>query len=187
MRALRIVTLGWSLLAFLPGCVALGSSIGHVSIRGSVGASMGDPLPDREVQFILPAAYGLDGLDLVLNKPEDFGHQDQSFSVTTNPNGEFSYDLGDHIYHVNCWLFPPLGCFPRQPPPPFLLVRVPGYPGEYYAIQTHDGRFKVFADTGAELALSQAHLAEASATSESGSTDGQRWTIGVINLRFPAR
>lgn len=180
---------GFALMSFCcalsaVGCVAPGSSIGNLAIRGSLESASGERLSDREVQFILPAAYGLGGLDLVLNKPEDFGHQNRSFRATTNANGEFSYDLGRQIYHLGCWFLPPLGCFPKSPPPPFLLVRVSGFSEEYYAVQTHDGKFKVFAKDGHELSLADAHLAELTATSESGNEEGRRWTIGVIGLKF---
>jgi hypothetical protein len=173
-------------LVSLPGCVAPGSSIGHLSVRGSLQSATGEPLANREVELILPAAYGLGGLDVVLNDPEDFGHQDRSFTVTTDSAGEFSRDLGDHVYHAALWILPPLGAFPRHPPPPFLLVRVPSFPGEYYAVQTHDGKFKVFGIGGTELRLREAALSELSATSESGTTNDQRWTVGVIDLWFRA-
>jgi hypothetical protein len=149
-----------------------------------LASTSGQRLADRKLQFILPAAYGLGGLDLVLNEPEDFGHQDRSFSVTTDSAGEFSYDLGDHTYHANCWILPPLGCFPRTPPPPFLLVRMPALPGEHYAVQTHDGEFKVFTAAGLEVPLSESNLSKLSATSESGGGDGKGWTVGIIDLRL---
>lgn len=158
--------------------------MGHVSIRGSLHSATGEPLPDEEIQFIVPAAYGLGGLDLVLNKPEDFGHQDHSFTLITDSQGEFSYDLGNQIYHVTFWLLPPLGAFPRHPPPPFLLLRLPSLPGEYYAVQTYDGEFKVFNLSGAELPLDQAGLLELSASRESGSTNDRRWTVGILSLRL---
>jgi hypothetical protein len=166
------------------GCVASGSSMGNVSVRGSLQSASGQRLPDQEIQFILPAAYGLGGLDLVLNEPEDFGHQDRSFSATTDAKGEFSYDLGTHIYHVGCWLLPPIGCFPKAPPPPFLLVRVPSIPGEYYAVQTQDGKFKVLSLGGEEISLSEAQLADLKADSESSSEGGARSTVGTIDLLF---
>ena len=172
------------LVAPLAGCIAPGSAIGHLSIRGSLQTASGRPLPEREVQFLLPRAYGLGGLDLVLGDPEDFGHRDRSFSVVTDANGEFSHDLGKQIHHITFWLVPPLGGFPRHPPPPFLLVRVPSFPGEYYAVQTEDGRFKMFAPGGAELPSSSAQLVELGASSESGRSDDGRWTVGVIRLRF---
>ncbi len=175
-------------VALLTGCVIPGSNTGHVSIRGSLALATGEPLPHREIQFLLPAAYGLGGLDLVLLEPEDFGQQDHSFRVTTNSKGKFDYHLGDRVYHVDFWLLPPLGAVPRYPPAPFLLVRVPSFPGEYYAVQTYNGQFKTFAEGGAELPLSQSHLSELSASSESGRRgDGMHWTVGVIDLRFAAQ
>jgi len=178
-----------SLLALLllvglqPGCVAPGSSSGRLSVRGTLTSDQGQPLANEELQLLLPAAYGLGGLDLVLHKPEDFGHRDQVFMATTGPNGEFFYDLGTHIYHVSVWLIPPLGGFPRHPPAPFVLVRISSMPGEYYAVQTRDGKFKVFTDHGDELTLDQARLSGLEAGKESGSGEDGRWTAGVIDLQ----
>ena len=187
MRVLPVAIVSCLCAVLLLGCIFPGSSSGRVSIRGSLELSTGEPLPDREVRFVLPAAYGLGGLDLVLGAPEDFGHQDHTFSVTTDQEGEFSLDLGDLIYHVNVWLLPPLGGFPRHPPAPFLIVHVPSFPGEYYAVQTHDGQFRVLIAGGTELPLAEAHLSELSASSESDSADGKPWTVGIIDLRFAPR
>lgn len=184
MKLLRFVVLSFCCALSVGGCVFPGSSIGYLSVRGSLESASGERLSDREIQFILPATYGLDGLDLVFSKPEDFGNKNRPFRVTTNGNGEFSYDLGRHIYHLGCWFLPPLGCFPKSPPPPFLLVRVSGFLEEYYAVQTHDGKFKVFAVDGHELSLADARLAELIATSESGNEEGRRWTVGIIGLKL---
>ena len=141
-----------SLLALLllvglqPGCIALGSSSGHLSVRGTLTSDQGQPLADEVLQLLLPAAYGLGGHEM--NQPEDFGQRDQEFTTSTGPNGKFAFDLGTHIYHINFWLIPPLGAFPRHPPAPFVLVRIFNMPGEYYAVQTRDGKFKVFTDDG---------------------------------------
>jgi hypothetical protein len=186
MRVLGIAICSCLLLVAVEGCVVPGSATGRLSIRGSLKLTTGEPLANRDIQFILPAAYGLGGLDLVLNEPEDFGHHDQVFTVTTGPHGEFSHELGDHLYHVSVWLLPPLGPFPRHPPPPFLLARDRSFPGEYYAIQTHDGQFKVFTSGGAELSLARAQVSAICSSSESGSADGESGTVGVVHLRFPA-
>jgi hypothetical protein len=184
MRIARISLLVLvSAVSLQPGCVAPGSSIGHLSIRGTLTADRGQPLPNEELQFLLPAAYGLGGLDLVANKPEDFGHRDQIFTATSGLGGEFSCDLGAHVYHRNVWLFPPLGGFPRHPPAPFVLVRISSIPGEYYAVQTRDGKFKIFTDDGDELSLDRAHLSGLEASGESGSGEHGEWTAGVIDLQ----
>jgi hypothetical protein len=186
MNPCRLASLIVCLVGLPTGCVAPGSSIGHVFIRGSLQVESGERLSDRDVQLILPAAYGLDGLDLVLGEAEDFGHRDRSFSAITDADGRFTSDLGEHIYHIACWLLPPLGCFPKAPPPPFVLVRVPSCSAEYYAVQTDDGAFKVFTTGGREVPLAAATLAELTAESESSSADGRRSTTGVITLRFRA-
>jgi hypothetical protein len=171
------------LVGLQPGCVAFGSSSGHLSVRGTLTSDQGQPLANEVLELLLPAAYGLGGLDLAMNRPEDFGHHDQDFTTTTGPNGEFAFDLGMHVYHINFWLIPPLGGFPRHPPAPFVLVRIFNMPGEYYAVQTRDGKFKVFTDDGEELTLNQARLSSLEASSESGSGEDGPWTAGVIDFQ----
>ncbi len=175
------------LVGLQPGCVAAGSSSGHLSVRGTLTSVRGHPLANEELQLLLPAAYGLGGLDLVIDEPEDFGHRDQAFTATTGPNGEFFYDLGARIYHVNFWLIPPLGGLPRHPPAPFVLLRVTSISGEYYAVQTRDGKFKVFTDHGDELTLDQARLSSLEASHDSGSGESGSWTAGVIDVRVLAK
>ena len=188
MKISRRSLLAFPLLASLQlACVAPGSSSGHLSVRGTLISDQGQPLANEELQLLLPAAYGLGGLDLVANEPEDFGHRDQVFTTTTGPNGEFFCDLGTHIYHMSFWLIPPLGGFPRHPPAPFVLVRVTSMPGEYYAVQTEDGKFKVFTDDGDELTLDRARLSGLEASKESGSGENGRWTAGVIDLQVFAK
>ena len=188
MRVARRSLLAFPLVVSLQlACVAPGSSSGHLSVRGTLTSDQGEPLASEELQLLLPAAYGLGGLDLANHTPEDFGHRDQVFTTTTGPNGEFFYDLGIRIYHVNAWLIPPLGGFPRHPPAPFVLVRFTGMPGEYYAVQTQNGKFKVFTDEGNELALDQARLSGLEASKESGSGENGPWTAGIIDLQVLAK
>jgi len=68
-----------------------------------------------------------------------------------------------------------------------VLVRITNMPDEYYAVQTHDGKFKVFTDDGDELALDQAGLSSLEASNESGSDENGRWTAGVIHLQILAK
>jgi hypothetical protein len=171
------------LVGLQSGCVAAGSSSGRLTVRGTLTSNQGQPLANEELQLLLPAAYGLGGLDLVTHEPEDFGQHDQIFKTTTERNGAFLFDLGTRIYHINFWLIPPLGGFPRHPPTPFVLLRVTSMPGEYYAIQTRDGKFKVFTDRGDELTLDRARLSGLEAGKEGGSDDNGPWTVGVIDLQ----
>ncbi len=174
------------ILAFLASaCAAPGSSVGHLSLEGRLVSEAGELLPDREVQVGLPAAYGLGGLDLVLGGAEDFGNEAQTFTATTDSRGEFFLDLGNRGFHVSFWLIPPLGARPRHPPPPFLLLRVPSFPGEYYAVQTWDGEFRVLTSDGAELRPSESSLSGLAAHAESASSNaGLQSTIAVVELRF---
>lgn len=182
---LRCLYVLFFLISILTGCVAPGSARGHVFLRGSLELDDGQPLPDRQVNIMVPAEYGLGGFDLRFGgKPEDFGRQDEKFSVVTDESGKFALDLGDRHYHVSVWFLPPLGAFPRNPPRPFLLLRIPSFPGERYAVLTGNGQFKIFGKGEEEIPLSQAHLSALSARSESGKTDGKRGTVGIVNLRF---
>ncbi len=161
------------------GCVAPGSAIGNLSVRGRLATEAGESLPGREVELVLPAEYGLDGLELVLSKPEDFGHTDQRLSTTSDAGGNFRFDL-EIIYHMNFWLIPPLGGFPRQPPPPFILLRLRDLPNEYYAIQTWDGRYKVLSLEGAEIPESSVSRIRAHA--EEDPTAEVRGTAVVVEI-----
>jgi hypothetical protein len=56
MNPCRLASLIVCLVGLPTGCVAPGSSIGHVFIRGSLQVESGERLSDRDVQLILPAA-----------------------------------------------------------------------------------------------------------------------------------
>ena len=170
-------------LLVLNGCAAPGSAIGSLKIQGSLVSDSDNPIPNEEIEFMLPAAYGLGGLDLVMNSPEDFGHTDHRFKVTTDQDGNFEADLGERVYHMTFWLLPPLGGFPKRPPAPFLFVRFSENDTEYYAVQTHDGRFKIYNYSGKELPLSESELGGLSAFNIEGSHPEYRETVGVIKLK----
>lgn len=182
MRLLGILLL---LASLLTGCVAPGSAHGHVSLRGSLESDAGVPLRDREVSIMLPAEYGLGGFDGRFGgKPETFGQRDERFSVVTDENGEFLLDLGDRHYHITYCLLPPLGAFPRNPPPPFFLLRVPSIPGESYWVLAKDDQVRILGEGDKRVPLSLSHLASLSAHSEHEQPDGKRGTVGVVDLRF---
>lgn len=166
------------------GCAAPGSAIGSLKIKGSLVSGSGNPISNEGIEFMLPAAYGLGGLDLAMNSPEDFGHTDHRFKVTTDQDGNFEADLGRRVYHMTFWLLPPLGGFPKRPPAPFLFVRFSENDTEYYAIQTHNGRFKIYNYMGKELPISESKLGELSAFNMKGSDPEYRETIGVIRFKM---
>ena len=167
----------------MAGCVIPGSATGRISVRGRLLAEDLGPLAHEPIDFILPAAYGLGGLDLHFGTPADYGHEDRHFSVQTNERGEFTHSL--HVlYHRDLWLIPPRGWRPRRPPPPFLLIRVPRYSGEYYAVQVWNGLYKVFDAKGDELAPEQASLVQMEvALVEDDAAQGPG-TTAVLVLRF---
>ena len=168
----------------IQGCVAPGSSVGILKIQGELTNSQEKPISNREIEFMLPAAYGLGGLDLIMNSPEDFGHKDQKFKTVTDEQGRFQVDLGGRIYHVSVWILPPLGGFPKRPPPLFLLARFPNNQSEYYAIQTHDGQFKIYDYAGAEIPIGKSLIESIDAYDQEGNSDNTRETIGVINFKI---
>ena len=68
-----IIVISSLLVLFLSACVAPGSSMGRIAVSGQLIDPSGQAVADEEVQIVLPATYGLGGLDLVLNEPSDFG------------------------------------------------------------------------------------------------------------------
>ncbi len=181
-RLLFLVVLILSIFNYF-GCVAPGSSVGRVSIDGTLVSVTDEPIPDKEIQIILPAAYGLGRLDLIMNKPDDFGHKDEQFFVITDSARNFHYVIGDRLYHVSCWWLPPVGCFPKRPPAPFLLVRLSDSSNEYYAIETYNGEFKVYSLEGNEIPLADSSLLEIVANYEPDLDPKISETIGKIKLK----
>jgi len=143
-------------------------------------------MANETIEFILPAEYGLGGLDPYFGKPEDYGHHDRRFSTMTDSNGEFRYNVGRTVYHVTMFLIPPLGALPRRPPAPFLLVRVRRYADEYYAVQTWNGRFKAYTTDAHELPLEQASLVQLEARSIKDEKVNGRATVALLALRYSA-
>jgi len=138
-------------IACLHGCVAPGSSTGRLAVAGELVDPDGNAVADEEVQIVLPADYGLGGLDLVLNEPTDFKQEDQSFVLVTDSRGMFEQNLGYWVYHMDFWLLPPLGGFPKRPPPPLFLIRFPERGDEVYAVQTWNGKLQVVDSLGVVL------------------------------------
>lgn len=123
----------------LSSCAAPGSAIGRVAFSGTV-LSSGSTEP-VSLEATLPKHYGLGGLDLVMNSPEDFGHKDQTVTIAVR-DGAFSFQFPPVVYHVAFWLLPPLGAFPKQPPGPAYFVRFSDTPEEVYLVGLDRGAFK---------------------------------------------
>lgn len=173
------------LVALLTGCSLPASAHGHLTLRGSVASDAGAPLAGRQVEIVLPGEYGMNSWDLRHGvTPEQLARHDLPFGAVTDDQGEFAIDLGDRRYPAAFFYLPPLGRFPRNPPPPFFFMRVPSFPDERYAVETGAKWFRVFGTGEAEIPLSQAHLAALTASSEPDKAAGKRGTVGVVNLRF---
>jgi hypothetical protein len=173
------------LVALLTGCSLPASAHGHLTLRGSVASDAGAPLPGRQVEIILPGEYGMGGRDRRHGvTAEQLARHDEPFGAVTDDKGEFSIDLGDRRYQAALFYLPPLGRFPRNPPSPFLFMRVPSFPDERYAVETGAKWFRVFGTGEEEISLAQAHLAALTASSGPDKTPGKRGTVGVVDLRF---
>ncbi len=162
----------------LASCAVPGSSLGRIGISGAIVS--GKPLDS--IQVTLPKSYGLGGLDLVMNKPEEFGNSDRTVIVRI-VGGQFSYEFQPIVYHIAFWLLPPLGPFPRHPPTPFFTVAFSATPDEVYLMGFERGafRYEVYSHS------SHAHLAHdhASWIIESGEyvneheADHDRWVLRI--------
>lgn len=129
------VTLVAALL--VSACAAPGSSIGRIAFSGQVARA-----PEKlALEVTLPKHYGLGGLDLVMNEPEDFGHKDKTIKIEVT-GGSFSHEFEPLVYHITFWLLPPLGGYPRHPPAPVYVVRFSDAPEEVYLVGMDDGAFR---------------------------------------------
>lgn len=183
---MRPVTIAISslLILFLSACVAPGSSMGRVVVSGQLFDPSGQAVADEEVQIVLPATYGLGGLDSVLNGPSDFGRDDQLFELVTNTEGRFEQDLGVQVYHMSFWILPPLGGFPRRPPAPFVLLRFPERGEEIYAVQTWNGDYQIVDTLGESLDIDSAPIVIGGTKDVKWDGEEIRGTRSEINLRI---
>ena len=136
--ALRGTTaLALCLLWTLTGCAAPGSKIGRVGFSATV-ERVPTPVKTR-IEITLPKDYGLGGFDRVFPGPEAFGHRDQTASAELS--GEpVKIDFPPLVYHITFWLLPPLGAFPRHPPPPMYWVSFSDAPEEIYLLGMNRGQ-----------------------------------------------
>lgn len=136
---MRTLALSLATIVTLSGCAAPGSAIGRIGFSGNLD---GVPL-DRPVSLrvTLPKAYGLGGLDLVMNTAEDFGQKDQTIFIELKA-GSFEYEFPPLVYHITFWLMPPLGAFPRQPPAPVFVVTFPDANNEIYLVGMDGDNFR---------------------------------------------
>ena len=165
-------------LVLLSGCVAPGSRITHIGLSGEFL----NPQNAMTIKAMLPKEYGLGGLDLVMNKPEDFGHTDQVIDIDVI-DSKFSYEFPPMVTHISFWILPPLGGFPRNPPAPFYFIRFSNVPDETYliGIDKNDFRYKVFNN---DLARSEFDPAEAYWNIVEGRyTEKEKTGVWYLNIR----
>jgi len=172
----HLVALLGSLL--LAACAAPGSALGRIGISGAVVSDQ----PLDSIQVTLPKYYGLEGLDLVMNKPEDFGNTDRTVLIHV-VGGQFSYEFQPIVYDIIFWLLPPLGPFPRHPPEPYFTVAFSGTPDEVYLIGFEKGtfRYKVYSRSShAQLAHDRASwIIEKGEYVKEHGADHDRWVLRI--------
>lgn len=126
-----------AVLVLLSGCAVPGSSMGIVSLSGRIDSDRREEGP-LQVRIVLPGEYGLGGPDRYFGDPEDYGHEDKVAVREVDAAGEFSV-THEVVYHMACLLLPPLGPFPRNPPPPVYLLGFSDSRDEFYAVGFHKG------------------------------------------------
>jgi hypothetical protein len=118
--------------ALAGGCVAPGSAMTQVELRGQLLDESGAPMAYRPLQVCLPAAYGLRGLDAAWGEPADYGHRDQWAQLTTDAEGRFVHRFEPMTYSMMYWLLPPLGA--GKPPKPVVGLRSRLASGEWFLV-----------------------------------------------------
>ncbi len=141
----RLGLLLWVVSGFgilVPGCAAPGSAVTQVHIRGRMINARGEPVARQAVQLLLPASYGLAGLDARMGKPSRYGHKDQVVMVRTDPDGRIEHAFAETTYSIAFWLLPPLGPCPKKPPKPWVLLRTDRQTDDYWVLRMTDSGFE---------------------------------------------
>jgi len=136
MKAIRSFFAVFAL--FLPlifaGCGAPGSVITQPGVSGRLVDGHGHGVANKRITLMLPAQYGLAGLDAAWGKPEDYGHRQQEDTVETDSTGRFNCLFPPTTYSIVLFLLPPLGVIPSQPPKPFFGLRTASVEPDSYLI-----------------------------------------------------
>ena len=112
--------LSLAIFSIATGCAAPGSSLGILKLNCQINNfhPAEEPL---KAKVLLPKEYGLGGLDHIFGKPEDYGHSDKVAVKEADLDGNFSFKH-EVVYHIAFFLLPPLGAFPKSPPPPVYII-----------------------------------------------------------------
>jgi len=108
----------------LSGCASGGSAVTQAAISGRIVDAQGHGIVGQQVEVMLPAAYGLAGSEAAWGNPADYDQRTQRTTLQTDADGRFAYIFSPTTYSTRHWIFPPLGTFPRQPPRPFVAMRI---------------------------------------------------------------
>lgn len=174
MRTLLLI----AATVLLSGCVAPGSAIGRLGLKARCDQQSEAP---KEVRVFLAKDYGIGGLDRYFGKPEDYGHRDLE-QVASAAEGRYRIEFPPVVYHISFWLLPPLGAYPKQPPPPVYYLRFSGSEEEVYlvGIDKSGFRYRVFdRQSRQEKKPSEAAwiLADGRYIAESDANGRQTWFI----------
>jgi hypothetical protein len=121
------------------GCAAPGSRLGRIAISGTVvGRDSGSPL---SLEVTVPEDYGFSRLDLMLSEAGDGQRSSQPVTVEV-VNGDFSHEFPPFVYHTTFFILPPIGPYPRHPPPPTFRLAFSDAPNEIYIVGYDKGAFR---------------------------------------------
>lgn len=121
-------------LPLLVSCVAPGTGHGHLGLTVNV---TGDRDPPEQIKAILPASYGLSGLDKAFGSTEDYG-QERTIRKTAFIDTQARIKFPRVNYHTTVFIFPPLGADPAHPPPPYFRIRFSNAKDEVYLVRLRD-------------------------------------------------
>lgn len=130
------------ILTNLVGCVAPGSKITTFKFSADFYE---DTKQDVKLKVIFPGSYGYSDFDLKFVSQEALSKFDQVFEVSATNGVATTNDFGS-FYHVGVWLFPPIGAFPKEPPPPMFIIEFSNAEGELYLVTLIEDklRYKVY-------------------------------------------
>ncbi|MCB0325832.1 MAG: hypothetical protein KDD69_19770 [Bdellovibrionales bacterium] len=176
-------------------CTIPTSSLTTLSVSGQLLDERGGPVVGKPVEVVLPAAYGLNEIDLEYGRPSSYGHSDQRAVVYTDALGAFSHTFAPVEYSEQFWLLPPLGTLPESDPEPGFLVRLPDTGEAYYSIRMAQDElvYGVYVNAPGSMseltttAAAAARPAELDGSLMEDNRDGAKGWIAKLDFRYLPR
>jgi hypothetical protein len=138
VRTLRLAIVAVCAVAGL-GCAAPGSRLARIAISGTV-IERDAPIP-ISMEVALTPDYGFSRLDWMLSESKD-RQQATPPVIVEIVDGQFSHQFPPFAYHGTFFMLPPIGFYPRHPPPPTFTVSFSDASSEAYVIGFDRGTFR---------------------------------------------